>query len=443
VKNALVTTLLLGSFGCVWAEDWSEWRGPSRNGVLKDSPALLDRIEGDSLPLLWEIPLPPGNWPKYSSPVGAAGRAYLHISPGDPPVAAAATPPPPPAPKPDMPAAKVGEESPDIGAVALDAPQPAPKPTPPPTPRGPPAGGLDDVLLCVDTASGKEAWRFKEYGGPSKLGAPNTPCIRDGRLYFVGNFGKLYCLHAETGAKLWDTDAFGSTGNYSASPLVVAGRVVIVEKKMLAFDAATGAKTWEAGVSVGDSSPTLWRHGGKDFILTGAAEIACVDAATGAVAWRAPGNKTAATPVAAGEWLVQMLTYANPLVFRISPTLAEPVEGFDIRPAGMGHQACTPAMVGSLVYVWDAARTQCYDLEKRAMVWEGEGPGDGKPSPILADGKILANNTRRLLVLDATTGKTLYWANVTAASCTSVALLDGKLLVNAGSHFRCYRLAKP
>jgi hypothetical protein len=74
MKSSVVTAILLGSFIHAWAEDWSEWRGPARNGVLKDSPPLMDRIEGDQLPLLCEVPLPPGNSPKYSSPVGASGR---------------------------------------------------------------------------------------------------------------------------------------------------------------------------------------------------------------------------------------------------------------------------------------------------------------------------------------------------------------------------------
>ena len=76
------------------------------------------------------------------------------------------------------------------------------------------------------------------------------------------------------------------------------------------------------------------------------------------------------------------------------------------------------------------------------MVWQGETVGDGKPSPILADGKMSLNNRRKVLVLDASNGKTLYSAQVGVASRTSRGLANGKLLVNAGSHFRCYDLAK-
>lgn len=424
------------------AEDWSQWRGPERTGVLKSSPALLESIDGEELELLWEVALPTGKRvPYYSSPVSAAGRAYLHFSP----VSTIPPPPPPPLPKPEQEPEPeediLGDEEEESHGL-LDAPviKPRPPPPPPPKPAGPPV--LDDVLLCVDIATGRELWRFAQRATTGKLGAPNAPCVRGGKAFFVGVGGTVYCVEAETGKETWRADSGGKSSNYSSSPVVIDDKVIVVEKKMIAFKVSDGSRAWEADVAVGHNSPAIWRKDGKAYVITGGQEITCVDASTGTVIWRTPGSETSATPVVGGDILVMMLTYANPLVYSLTLEKAESRGGFPIQPAGMGHQACTPCIAGKLLYAWDRAKAFCYDLEEQKMVWQGTSPGDGKPSPILADGKLICNSTRRVLVLDAESGNTLIAAPLKVASCTSTGLGDGNLLVNAGSHFRCYRLAK-
>lgn len=435
----------LAAAGAAAGQDWSEWRGPARNGVIRSAAPLLEALAAEGLELLWELALPPsGKPPYYASPVGAAGKAYLHLSP---PYVAPPAPPAPPAPAPAVkplglkhpPAA--GDEL-DVDAL-LDPPKPK-EAKPAPAVKKPAPGGLDDVLLCVDLRTGKELWRFRQPGGASKLGAPNTPCVRGGKVYFIGNAGTLYCLDAETGKEAWRAGAGGGRhGTFSSSAFVVDDKVIVADRQIAAFGVGDGGKAWEAAVAVSHGSPAVWRHGGRSYLITGGVEIACVRAADGKVVWRVEGNKSSASPVVSGDMLVMMFTYGNPFIYRLSLTGAEKVAEFAIKPAGLGHQSCTPAVDGTRVYAWDSRKSFCYDLAKQAMVWEGEAPGDGKPSPIVADGKVIGNSRRRVLVLDAASGKTLLSAPAAVGSCTSCALVDGRLLVNSGSHLRCYRLAKP
>src|SRR5438270_13051108 len=56
----------------VHAEDWPQWRGPTRAGVW-DETGILERFPPDGLKIRWRIPVGPG----YSSPVESQGRVYV------------------------------------------------------------------------------------------------------------------------------------------------------------------------------------------------------------------------------------------------------------------------------------------------------------------------------------------------------------------------------
>lgn len=60
--------------------DWPQWRGPLRNGVLPDSPKLLDAIPAGGLKELWESePIPSEDDGGLSSPVTADGRVFIGL----------------------------------------------------------------------------------------------------------------------------------------------------------------------------------------------------------------------------------------------------------------------------------------------------------------------------------------------------------------------------
>ena len=55
------TTILIASFLLVNTAladpgaDWPQWRGPDRNGVIRDSPPILDRWPEDGPRLVWHV----------------------------------------------------------------------------------------------------------------------------------------------------------------------------------------------------------------------------------------------------------------------------------------------------------------------------------------------------------------------------------------------------
>ncbi len=74
------TAALLLSLATTHAADWPKWRGPLRNGVLPDSPKLLDAWPKGELTQLWDSEeIPSNDDGGLSSVVVAGGRAVLSV----------------------------------------------------------------------------------------------------------------------------------------------------------------------------------------------------------------------------------------------------------------------------------------------------------------------------------------------------------------------------
>jgi outer membrane protein assembly factor BamB len=79
-------------------------------------------------------------------------------------------------------------------------------------------------LSCIDAATGKKVWDSQEVGRSLA-----TVAIADGLLYTADYNGYCYCFDADSGRLFWKHDIEG--GNWSASPVVVNGRVYFSNEK--------------------------------------------------------------------------------------------------------------------------------------------------------------------------------------------------------------------
>ncbi len=118
-----------------------------------------------------------------------------------------------------------------------------------------------EVVVCYDGDTGKMIWfhedkaRFTEVvAGP---GPRATPTFHDGKLYTMGAAGKLLCLDAAGGGKIWsqdimvDSEATLPVWGFASSPLIAQGVVMVFaggpSKSVVGYDAATGKFLWAAG----------------------------------------------------------------------------------------------------------------------------------------------------------------------------------------------------
>lgn len=198
----------------------------------------------------------------------------------------------------------------------------------------------DDVILCMDAATGRTLWKVALPRGLNRTwgraGPYNHPAVAEGRLYVQGSGGYVHALDAATGRKLWTAGtgpatevwdqvrakaiaerdikgvghaAFCVSPRYVEMPgdqrdLVVVNDQAAVPTRtrhlngMVALDAATGRVQWRMPESMGYRiSPAVWRREGRTFVIgmTGQpvrdgvgreGRMVCVDAATGQVVWQ-------------------------------------------------------------------------------------------------------------------------------------------------------------
>lgn len=180
----------------------------------------------------------------------------------------------------------------------------------------------DDVVVCMDAASGKTLWKQIFPGGVWPMhfkheNTNNTGCYWRGRVYLMGWTFRLYCLEAMTGRLVWQQTIGPQheemerrrvearrTGvpamAYPRYPILDAADGVVFtggnrfDGGTVAFDAETGQLLWGHR----GTHARAWRYEGRDRIvcLAGAAragrmrdDLVCLEPRTGREVWRVPG----------------------------------------------------------------------------------------------------------------------------------------------------------
>ncbi len=245
-KRASVVTILgalwvAGPLGVTAADEWPQWRGPNRDGVVRDLPAPSTWPEVPKL--RWTVTVGLG----HSSPLVAGGRIYVQTREGSEEVLRSLRP-------------GSGEtiwrqahSVPYVMNPAAERHGKGPKATPVLSDDVICALAINGTLSCHDAATGALKWRndfSKRFEKTSpKFGAAMSPLIDRGTLLaHVGGHdsGALIAFDVETGEIEWSWDGDGP--GY-ASPIIVT------------FDGVRQAVTQSQGHLVGVAMATgrlLW-----------------------------------------------------------------------------------------------------------------------------------------------------------------------------------------
>jgi outer membrane protein assembly factor BamB len=163
----------------------------------------------------------------------------------------------------------------------------------------------DDILLCLDQATGRVIW--EKVAGTAlpiegyKGGAHMNCAWWDGKVLFVGCRNRLYCLDGRTGELVWATgkdvittaEAAGvltaTGGNYGPGRGAPTVRIVggVAYLGGTGYDVASGRVLWTLkGVKVGSEDfGAAWVHKGVSYFILGGSLI---EARTGRVCWTVP-----------------------------------------------------------------------------------------------------------------------------------------------------------
>lgn len=299
----------------------------------------------------------------------------------------------------------------------------------------------NDVVLCLDADTGREAWKFDVPGYPSGRSSSSTPAVVDGKVYAALST-HLYCLDAADGAEVWRAELTGRKGPAS-SPLVLDGRVFLQQNLLTAFDASTGKVLWQnKDVAGANQSPAYWTDGADTVIVCNAAkEVIGVSADTGETLWKQPGGGDG-TPAVSGNTIIvsSRLDGQNLIAYRVNPGSAGPelLWSHDFLARRYGS---SPIIYEGNVYHLGSERHLCVDLATGDIRWERKA-SSSISSPLLADGKLFVYENNGgfigMLAADPAEYRALGRAKVGALYCASPALVGKRLYLRTRENVACY-----
>ena len=323
--------------------DWSQWRGPNRDGISPET-GLLQQWPAGGPPRVWQTT---GAGIGFSSFSTSGGRLYT-----------------------------IGARD-DV-----------------------------EYVIAFDRETGRKLWetpngrRFRNEQGDGPRSTPTT----DGNLvYAFGGSGELACLDAATGRKVWSISVVQKFGGqtpywgYSESPLIVGDRIVLNaggrRASIVAVDKASGETLWQQpGDSAGYSSPMLLRTGSLQQVVFFTAERGlAVDPRDGRLLWSydKANNNTAniATPIVRGNRVFFSSDYGTGAALvdvKTSGNLASATEVYFTRD--MRNHHASSVLVGSHVYGFSSSILTALAFETGAVAWRNRSVGKG--SLIYADGRL-------------------------------------------------------
>ena len=281
-------------------------------------------------------------------------------------------------------------------------------------------------IYSLDKATGKILWERDAFKGAPKVkrhtkaSQANSTPVTDGRRV-VAMFGSIGMLAAwdMDGKPLWQIDIGvldsgwffdpDTQWGHSSSPLMHDGKVIVQADRqkdsfIAAFDAATGKERWRTARDEISTwgTPTVFRAGAREQIVTNGPKIRGYDPATGKLLWTLGPNSevTVGTPVV-GNGVVYVTGGYPP---------ARPV--YAIRPNASGEISLPKDKSSNEVIAWS------------------NGEGTYIPTPIFYNGVLYTcANNGVVTAYDGETGERLYRARVGGGGSFSASPVaaDGRL----------------
>ena len=322
----------------VSADEWPQWRGPSRDGVWKEQ-GLVDKFESDQLEIRWRMPIGAG----YSGPTVADGRVFV--------------------------------------TDRLVEPKQV------------------ERVHCFDWKSGIEIWSYEydcPYSNISYQAGPRAAVtIDDGRAYSLGTMGHLHCFDAGTGTILWKRDLNDEykiqmpIWGISSAPLIDDDLLIVQlggsdGACLVAFDKKSGQERWRALEDKPSySAPIIVQQAGRRVLVCWTGEgIVGLDPRSGQLYWRygfPPINMviSIATPVVHRDRLFVTSFYDGSLMLKLRQD--RPAVERIWQRRGLNEQntdalqsiISTPYLEGDYIYGVDSyGELRCLDAKTGDRIWE-------------------------------------------------------------------------
>jgi outer membrane protein assembly factor BamB len=354
LANVLMICLLTS---VVNAQDWSQWRGPERNGVIPASYA--PKAWPESLQRVWRVEMGEG----YASPLVSRGKVFVH-----------------------------SRQDPEEIVTALDY-----------------ATGKALWQQKYPAPFTKNQYAVKMAKGPNA-----TPLVVGNRLFTLGVTGVVNAWDTNSGKLLWTKD-FSKTVDTSklfcgtaASPLLFNGLVIVQVGsdvhggQILALDPATGASRWEwKGAGPGYASPVIIDVAGSQQIVAMTDGSMVGLDSKGAELWSVPfpdeWHENIVTPVWTGTNLIVSGPRQGTHAFSVSQTAGKWQATEVWKNAEVAMYMSSPVFGDGLIYAHSEKRKGQFvalDAKTGQVRWITEGREGEHASVMLTPANLvfLTNN---------------------------------------------------
>jgi outer membrane protein assembly factor BamB len=363
LRICLVTALLLGSAVVGFSEDnWPDWRGPLKNGVVSGEPGLPTKWSATEN-IQWKLDLPGRSG---STPIVWNDHILVNVT-----------------------------------------------------------QGTQIELWAVNRQSGAVRWKRPLGGGnrPVRKANMSTPSpVTDGQSVWVLTSTGLLRRFDFEGKELWlrdvskDHGAFGLQWGYGSSPVlhedslfiqVLHGFYTDAPSYLLRVDKATGRTLWRVERPTNavrespDSytTPAIVKTGtGLELVVSGGDCVTGHDLATGRELWRVNGMnpsgrtdyRVVASPLVLND-VVFVPSRERPLVAIRAGGRGDVTSTHRLWSTDLGPDVPTPVTDGKYLYILrDNGTVYCHDALTGKIAYGGQraAPGTYSASPILSDGKL-------------------------------------------------------
>jgi outer membrane protein assembly factor BamB len=328
---------------------WSQWRGPTRDGMIKDGAPWPKSIAKKKLKLSWRKEIAKG----YPGPVVSENLVFTVET-----------------------------------------------------------KGKNEIVRAFDRTSGEQKWENQWPGSMSvpffawKNGSwvRSTPAYDGKNLYVGGMRDFLVCLDAESGKKKWEVDfmkrykaalpAFG----FVCSPMIEGDHLYVqAGAGFVKLDKETGKSVWRAlndkGGMYGSafSSPTMAKLGGiEQVVVLTRTDMTGVEPENGKVLWKKPikafRGMNILTPTIFGNSVFTSSYGGKSLLF----DLAKDADGFSIKQKWENKQEgymSGPIVIGDHCYIHlRKQRMTCLDMKSGETKWISS-ESFGKYMSMVSNGK--------------------------------------------------------
>lgn len=366
MRTLVFTGFVFAAAQSALAQDWTQWRGANRDGVIAGFTA--PKTWPEQLKSKWKITVGAG----HASPLIVGNRVYQHSRQGENEIVSAL----------DIESGKTLWQ--DSYPVAY-------------------------TMNSAATGHGK--------------GPKSTPVASGGRLYTLGITGVFSCYDLAKGKLAWRKD-FGQRFGEKApdfgtamSPMVDRGLVILhaggdTKGGLVALDAATGNEKWAwTGDGPGYASPIVVEIAGKRQIVTQSRQnIIGIWADNGALLWKIPFDteyvQNIVTPVVYNDLLIFSGINKGVFAVRIGWRDNKWVTDTVWHNKEVAMYMNSPVVSGNLLFGMshkNKGQFFCLDMANGKTLWTGD-PRQGENAAMLIAGNTIFSltNDAELIVTSAT-----------------------------------------